>query len=75
MASLMIVHRSGTRNDEVLLNRDHILFATRRTTTQQGEHTEITLNHSVTGIGQTLAVTEDLGALIAGLSSGPTLRS
>jgi hypothetical protein len=75
MANLMIVHRVGvTGNNEVLLNRDHILYASRRAT-EHTEYTEVTLNHVVPGIGAVLSITEDLGALIVGLSSGPTLHT
>lgn len=64
MATLMIVHRVGSRA-EVLLNRDHIVFATRNTT-QQGAYTEVVLAHAGPGSSPTLSITEDLGELLLG---------
>jgi hypothetical protein len=65
MASLIIVHKYGAHeNDEVLLNRDHIVSATRRKA-RQGEYTEIILDYAPPGGGSTLSITEDLSDLIS----------
>jgi hypothetical protein len=68
MATLTIVHRVGAgRNSEVLLNRDHIVTATRKAGQQGQDFTEVVLDNAAMGSSATLSITEDLGALIAGI--------
>jgi hypothetical protein len=71
MATLMIVHRVGAgKNSEVLLNRDHIVTATRKTGQpgSDADYTEIILDYAALGSSATLSITEDLGALISGVA-------